>query len=347
MLSELEEISKMAIYPHIIEFPEQMEFALNSKVGNLPRASKVCICGIGASSIAGDIMTDYADGFSDVPIPVIRGIELPKWVDRDTLIIVISYSGNTKETLYLYDLALRRGCKIICITSGGDLMKKCISDGNALVKVPLRTSSRGSLGYLLGFLAVIFEETGICAGRTELLEMVDGLKRFRDGLMREDSLRTLSVARAVHDKIPVIYGLVNIRSSIIRWKTQINENSKMIAFCGMLPEFNHNEIIGWTEDGGAKNFAPIVLYDEDASDLMKVVMDSTIEIFRDHGLDPFVLRLTGSNNMEKNLKFIMTGDFVSLYLAYFRGVDPCSINAVNRVKEHVGQSEENRARHQT
>jgi len=343
LVSELEEISKMTIYPQIMEFPEQIEFALKTKIGNLPKASKVCICGIGASSIAGDIMTDYADGFSNLPIPVVRSMELPKWVDDDTLVIVISYSGNTRETLHMYDLAMNRRSKIICITSGGELTDKCTADKNVLVKVPLKTSSRGSLGYLLGSLAVIFEEMGICNGRTELYNMLDGLKDFRNSLMKDDKNKALAIAKTVQDRIPVIYGLVNIRSSTIRWKTQINENSKMIAFCGMLPEFNHNEIIGWTEDGGAENFLPIVLYDEAASDLMKVIMDSTIEIFRECGFDPFILRLKCESNMEKNLKFIMTGDFVSLFLAYFRGVDPCSIQTVTKVKEHVDLSEENRA----
>ena len=346
MVSELEEISKMTIYPQITEFPEQIEFALKSRIGNLPKTSKVCICGIGASSMAGDIMTDYADSFSNIPIPVIRSMELPKWVDDDTLVIVISYSGNTRETLHLYDLATERRSKIVCITSGGELTNKCIADGNILVNVPLKTSSRGSLGYLLGFLAVIFEEMGICNGRTELYGMLDGLKEFRDSLMKDDKNKALTIAETVQNRIPVIYGLVNLRSSTIRWKTQINENSKMIAFCGMLPEFNHNEIIGWTGDDGAENFLPIILYDESASDLMKIIMDSTIEIFRECELEPFVLPIKCKGNMEKNLKFIMTGDFVSLYLAYFRGVDPCSIHTVTKVKEHVDLSEENRANKQ-
>ena len=235
MNSELSKISKTTIYRHITGFPEQIDFALNVNIGRLPKVSKVCICGMGASGMAGDIMTDFADGFSEIPIPVIRGIELPKWVDADTLVIVITYSGNTKEVLCLYDRAAAIGCKIVCITSGGELLRRCVINNNTLVKVPLRTSSRGSLGYILGFLASVFEEAGICNSKEELQRMISSLKDFRDGLLEDENNIAASISASLEGKIPVVYALTNMRSSAVRWKTQINENSKMIAFCGIVP----------------------------------------------------------------------------------------------------------------
>lgn len=339
LVEEHKEISKMTIYKHIAGFPEQIEFALNADVGTLPRSSKVCICGMGASSLAGDIMSDYADGSSDVPIPVIRGIDLPRWVDHDTLVIAVSYSGNTKETLCLYDQAVSRGCSVICITSGGELMEKCAADDNTIIRLPSKSVSRGSLGYLIGYLAAIFEDMDICKGKTELSGMLDALKDFRDGLVTNEDESALNIAKIIGDRIPAIYGLMNMHSAAVRWKTQINENAKMMSFCGTLPEFNHNEIIGWTGDDGARNFVPVVLYDENASDTMRVVTDTTIDMFRERGLDVVRYPISGRNNMEKNLKCIMLGDIVSLYLAYFRGADPCSASTSERVKEHVDNSE--------
>lgn len=339
MVDELKKISKMAIYRHIVGFPEQIEFSLNVSLGRLPKVSKVCVCGIGASSIAGDIMSDFADSSSEMPIPVIRGIELPMWIDSDSLVIVISYSGNTKETLCLYERAVERGCNIICITAGGELLKRCIENENILLKVPMKASSRGSLGYYLGFLAVIFEQMGICPSRTELMGMIEQLKELRDSLMKKKDNPALSIARSISNRVPVVYGLANMRSAAIRWKTQINENSKMIAFCGTIPEFNHNEILGWTEDSTSKNFIPVMLYDEGATEMMKIVTDTTMSMLRDKGLEVNEYRVNGKNSLEKNLKCIMVGDFVSLFLAYMGNVDPCSISAISQVKQRVDSAD--------
>ena len=335
---ELNKISKTAIYRHTMGFPEQIEFALNVNIGKLPKVSKVCICGMGASGMAGDIMTDFADGFSDIPIPVIRGIELPKWVDSDTLVIVITYSGDTKEVLCLYDRAAAIGCRIVCITSGGELLRRCVTNNDTLIKVPLKTSSRGSLGYILGFLASVFEEAGICNSKEELQRMIPSLKGFRDELLEDTNSTAASISSSLEGKIPVIYGLTNMRSSAIRWKTQINENSKMIAFCGIVPEFNHNEIVGWTEDSTSNNFVPVFLYDEDASEMMRIVVDTTIKMLVEKGIDVKVFKVHG-NNMEKNLKCIILGDLVSLYLANSGNVDPCSVAAVSKVRERISDSE--------
>ena len=305
------------------DMPEQIEAALNIPIEGIKKRPKVCICGMGASAMAGEIMSDFADASSDVPISVVRGVELPKWVDGDTAVIAISYSGNTPETLRLYDQAASRGCDIICITSGGDLMERAAANNNILIRMPPGLIPRNALGYMLGSTASVFEVMGICASRTELKSLLPSLRSFRNNITKdENNNQALDIARAIFGKIPVIYSLVNLRAAAIRWKMQINENSRTIAFCGTIPEFNHNEIVGWTEDNASDEFIPIILCDDDSMDVLKYMTETLAGVLESNGVQPYEFKVKGSNDLEKNLVSIILGDIVSIYLARLKGVYP-------------------------
>ena len=327
------------MYKQVNGLPEQIEEALNSVLPPLPLSRSVCICGMGASALAGDVASDYADSFAGLPITVVRGIELPGWVGRETAVILLSYSGNTKEVLIAYDEARSRGCLMICITAGGELMRRCINDKNTLIHMPGGLQSRGAFGYLLGYLSKVLEEMGICDAATALGKILPELKEHRDSLISEDDTQVEDIAQALLHKIPVIYSLANMRSSAIRWKTQINENSKFISFCGSLPEFNHNEIVGWTSDKKNKMFVQVILYDDDASNVLRCMTDTSIGILEDKSLELISYHVTGSCNLEKNLKCIILGDFVSLQLAYLRRTDPVADIPVSEANDLVNIDE--------
>ena len=309
------------------DIPEQIDEALKVPLNDMPRRSKVCICGIGASAVAGEIMSDFADTSSDIPIPVVRGMDLPKWADGDTVTILMSYGGNTPEILSLYDQAKLRGCGIICITSGGGLMEMALADGNTLIKMPSGLMPRRALGYMLGFTASVLEEMGVCASRTELNSMLPSLISFRDSVIAdEENNEAYTIAKAIDGRTPVIYSLVNLRSAAIRWKMQINENPRMIAFYGTIPEFNHNEIIGWTESQAADEFIPIILRDEDSTEVLNCIMETLSGVLDSSGIKPYEFVAKGSSDLEKNLVAIIMGDIVSIYLAYLKDIYPGKID---------------------
>jgi glucose/mannose-6-phosphate isomerase len=323
------------MYKQMSDLPEQIEEALDSSLPPLPSSESICICGMGASALAGEVVSDYADGSSGSPVDVLRGIELPGWVGSGTAVIFVSYSGNTKEVLAAYDEARSRGCPVICITVGGELMHRCVLHRNTLVKMPGGLQSRSAFGYLLGYLSMVLEKMEICNAATALRGLLPALKRHRDDLISENNTLVEDIAEALLHKIPVIYSLGNMRSAAIRWKTQINENSKFMSFCGSLPEFNHNEIVGWTSDSMNKMFMPVILYDDDASEIMKCMTDTSIGILEDTDLELVSYHVGGSCNLEKNLKCIMLGDFVSLQLAHLRETDPVADAPVEEVNSSV------------
>lgn len=115
-------------------FVDDLKDAVNKRIKISADFDKICICGMGGSAIGGDIIKDMVDDKSAVPIFVVKFMDIPHWVNEKTLVIVCSYSGNTRETLSMYDQAMTRNCKVIVITTGGKLMEKCQADGNYMIK---------------------------------------------------------------------------------------------------------------------------------------------------------------------------------------------------------------------
>ncbi|MDR0334579.1 MAG: bifunctional phosphoglucose/phosphomannose isomerase [Methanomassiliicoccaceae archaeon] len=321
-----EERTRAKVFTDPADMPEQIESALNMPLMNIAKKPKVCICGMGASAMAGEIMSDFADASSDVPISVVRGAELPRWVDEHTAVIAISYSGNTPETLRLYDQAASRGCDIICITSGGELMERAAGNDNPLITMPSGLIPRNALGYMLGLTASVFEEMGICASRSELRSLLPSLREFRDDILKDETNnKAVAIACRILGKIPVIYSLVNLRAAAIRWKMQISENSRTIAFCGTIPEFSHNEIVGWADDYSSDEFILIMLIDDDPIDVLRCMTETLSSVLVKNGIKPYEFKVKGINDLEKNLRAIILGDLVSIYLAKLKGVYPGEI----------------------
>lgn len=323
---------------HLRNLPEQFEEALSMDIPKIPKKAKICVCGLGNSATAGDIVSDYANNYSKNPVVVVRNMEIPKWVGSDTAVILVSYSGSTREVRHIYRMAKKRKCTIVCVTSGGALMELCEQEKDILIRLPGGMPPRCAMGYLVGAIGLIFEKMGICEFRTHAEEILPNLMSLRDSLETDENAAT-KMADRIDNKIPVIYSLSNMRPVSLRWKSQINENSKMIAFCGTIPGFNHNEIIGWTEDHLSGHFLPIVIYDEGASELIRCMTDTTLGVLTDSGLDICVYRVSGSSGFEKSLKCVMIGDYVSLRLADRRQVDSESDTAVSTVLETAVEEE--------
>jgi glucose/mannose-6-phosphate isomerase len=167
---------------------------------------------------------------------------------------------------------------------------------------------------------------GICASRTELRTLIPSLKVFRDSIVKNgDKNLAITIANAIMGRIPVIYSMVNLRAAAIRWKMQISENSRTLAFCCTIPEFSHNEIVGWMEDYASDEFISIILEDDDPIEMLKCMTETLSSVLESNGIKLYTFKVKGSNDLEKNLKAIMLGDFVSHYLAHLKGVCPCEI----------------------
>jgi glucose/mannose-6-phosphate isomerase len=342
----LETFDKGRMLDSIVSMPKQIEEAVKSKLSLGREVESVCICGMGGSAIGGDILADYAARSGEMPLVVVRGIELPRFVGKSTLAIMISYSGETWETLELFDGAVKRGAQVVSVTSGGELGRRSKKKKVPLLLVPTGQQPRAALGYLMGASAVALSAASVAPAVRDLRASLGTLNSFKDGLLPSiplESNQAKKIANRLNHKIPVVYAPRNIRSVALRWQTQINENAKMMAFSGEYPEMNHNHMVGWAEDASENELLPVFLIDPMAKDLSKKI-GVTAKLIKERKTDPVSVKLAGRTILETSLTGILLGDFVSYYLAALKGIDPSPVASIAELKKRMTKSNPTQAK---
>lgn len=318
----------------IYNFVDNLKTAIDVPFKIKADFNRIMICGMGGSAIGGDIIRDCVIKESRYPITVQRFPELPKWVDSRTFIIISSYSGNTSETLSMYHQAVEKDCPIVIMTSGGELERLGTERGDKIIKMESGFQPRSALGLNLGYLAAIMDATCGTNCVVEMKKMLPSLYKLRDRLSGDKS-EAWKIAQEINGRIPVIYSTAGIYASAIRWKSQINENSKMMAFAGSVPEFNHNEIAGWSEGELRDRCIPLFLYESSAHRTIRKMADASMVALRNYGQDVKVVRIRGKTTLQRTLRAVMIGDYVSLYLAHLQGVDPMDIKSIIEFKSRL------------
>ncbi len=337
--SALASLDPSGMLRQMIDLPVQLAFSLSSEVQIDQRPRKICLCGLGGSAMGADVLSDHLERTSTVFSTVVRDVQLPNWVDESTLVILISYSGNTRETLAMHEQARHRNATIAAITSGGKLMQLCQGCNEKLVKVPGGLQPRAALGHLLGAAATVVEAADISTVASELRSLLPAIRNEVKACSPETS-RSANPAKLIAEqldgKMPFIYSSRNMRTAARRWQTQINENSKMLCLSGELPEADHNQIVGWLDGPRDQRNVPVFLRAGSDHDMMADIMGATISIFEDFKLDPVIVDLEGPTALENVMRGMIIGDFVSYYLAMLRGVDPFPVSSITELKKRLG-----------
>jgi glucose/mannose-6-phosphate isomerase len=304
--------------------------------------SSLALCGMGSSSVAGDVIRAlYADRLR-VPAVVVRGSELPRFCGRGTLVLVCSYSGDTAEALACFEQAVERGCPVLTVTSGGQLASRGGDLGLASVTIPTGFMPRASLGYTaLGALGLL-EAAGLLEPLAdEVAESIAGLGSI--AATCAPSIPTTvnpakRLASSIGDRVPVLWGSEGLGSvAAMRWKTQLNENAKVPAWASSLPELDHNEVVGWSERAGGRFFVVALRHEGEPPDVAARFPPS-MDIARESGAGVEELWASGASPLSRFLSLAMTGDFVSIYLGIARGFDPTPIDAIARLKRALAEA---------
>lgn len=337
-LEGMRSLDKSSMLQQIIGLPDHLSSALGGSVKLEAIPDGVVVCGMGGSAVGGDILADYAVSSAKIPMVVVRGVELPLWAGKKSLMVMVSYSGNTWEVLDLYHSAKERDCKMAAVTSGGKLAELCQDDQVPVVKVPSGLQPRAALGYLMGAEAVVLGAAGMSKIKKDLavaqLAMADLRENLSPGVPTDVNMAK-KTALKINGKVPVIYAPRNLRTVAYRWQTQINENSKMMAFSGEFPEMNHNQIVGWTEGQVSKDLLPVFLKPATSKGNMGEKIDVAMQLIREAKVQPLAVELSGRTSIESALMGIMLGDFVSYYLAMLKGVDPTPVASIEELKRRM------------
>ena len=344
-LERMEKIDKSKMRELLLEFPLQCQKAvklgedLAIPEGFSQEVTKVVVCGLGGSAIGGDILKTLLSEKLELPIWVNRSYTLPRMVDKKTLVFIVSYSGNTEETLSAYKETIKRESLAISICSGGKLRELSKKDKIPCLVVPPGMPPRTTVGYLfISMLKILERLRGIDEGDYDELFRV--LSEIRDRFAPEAPLSknsAKSLSQELAGKIPLIYGVEGLTDvAAHRLKTQFNENSKILAFWDVFPELNHNEIVPWEDEGKTDfgQFYPIFIRDKEEGKRIKKRIEITQSIMREKTKYTEIWT-EGKNPLTRVLSAIYIGDWLSFYLAILQGVDPTPVKMIDLLKKEL------------
>jgi glucose/mannose-6-phosphate isomerase len=294
------------------------------------------VCGMGGSAIGGDLAAAAVGLRASAPITTIRGYDLPAWVGPETLVLCASYSGNTEETLHCFEAAAAAGAPRVAVTTGGKLAEAARAAGDVpVVGVPSGMQPRAAVVYMTVISLQCAELAGAAPHlRSEIQEAaaLAGELGQKWGPDVEDS-QAKAIAHALEGRIPVVYGGRTSTAPARRWRSQLNENAKVPAFYGDLPEAHHNEVVGWHHGGG--DLFGIVLETKEEHERMALRFDVTAEVMGAAGFEALRVEAVGESPTAQVMSLVLLGDLVSVYLAVLRGIDPTPVDEIEGLKARL------------
>lgn len=334
---------------HIHAMPDHIESTW-ARAQTLPlpntfaQIDKMVICGMGGSAIGGELAAAAIADQCRVPIAVSRGYDLPAYATGEgTLVVACSHSGNTEETLAAFALAEARGVQRMAICTGGALRDRAQRAGVVTWTYDYAAQPRAALGFSLALLLALMSRLGLARDLGNDVAEAAAIMRVMTDSLRPETPAVQNPAKqlagALLGYIPVVYGAGIMASVARRWKTQFNENSKAWAHFEVMPELNHNAVVGLTLPAGLKDKVRVVML-RSAFDSPRVAQrfEETAKLYQQPGVEIGVetVRAQGQSRLAQMLSALRLGDYVSFYLAMAGGVDPTPIGPIALLKEKLG-----------
>jgi len=339
-----------------LAFYENLKKAIrNVKAFNLPERVKighhiihyadvdhVVFAGMGGSAIAGDVVKDWAEGDAKVSMETVRSYHLPAYVDPDTLVFLISYSGNTEETLSCMLEAAKKGCKMICISSDGAMQRVAQALDLPLIGLPRMAAARVSFPYLFApipYLLAKLKILSIDKVEKEMLEATDMVGKLTQEYAIEAPYEKNFAKKAalqIYRTVPVIYSYSQYRSVGLRFKTQVNENCKLPARCDVFPELDHNEIMGWEASKQIiEHYTLVLLRGPEELREVKTRIEILKEKFFNKARSVIEINAQGETALARIFYLLFTVDMISLYLSVLHRRDPVASRTFQILKNEV------------
>jgi glucose/mannose-6-phosphate isomerase len=332
---------------HIHNFPQLCRQARQIAAGiDLPagyrKVKKVLILGMGGSAIGGDLVASLATAESEVSVQVCREYVLPRFVDENTLVIASSYSGLTEETLSAFEQAIETPALKLAITTGGRLKSLCDSLKIPVITFDYRTSPRAALPFSFFILQGLLQYLGFLPARQsdmdETLAVLEDLNQKNLETCPLSSNSAKSLAQTLYGRLPVIYGAGITAEVAHRWKTQINENSKITCFYEIFSELNHNAVVGYRFPEELLSHTCVVMLDSDLlHKRIRLRYEITRTLLDKANISYQILQGYGHSALAQMMSLILFGDYVSYYLAILNQADPTEVKAIDFLKNSLAQ----------
>lgn len=346
-LEAIRQIDPAGMYDLIKNFPLQVAEAITigktARVGlNVRGIEQIVLCGLGGSAIGGDLLRSYLADELTIPFIVHRGYTLPKYVGRKTLVIISSYSGNTEETNACHKEAMRRKARIVCISSGGLVEAMARKAKQPHIKVPGGPSPRAALGYSFFPLLIMLSRLKLIKAKNrDIQETLTLLKRKSEEYSDPTSATNyaLQLARQLQGRIGIIYSASERFDAVnTRWRGQIAENAKSLAFGHVLPEMNHNELVGWNVlREQMAELQVLFLRDRNDHKRVQIRMEITKRIINEHTARITEVWSEGTTLLARMFSLVYLGDWVSFHLAILNKVDPMPVHVIDYLKSELSK----------
>ena len=324
----------------VMGLPDQIvsgaKAACAARIGRTGGFDSVAVAGMGGSGIGARIVQGLLLDECQVPVYAYNDYDLPATMSAKTLFVAVSYSGNTEETLSAYAQARKRGCRIIAITSGGELGRSAAKAGHVVITVPAGMPPRAALGHLFATLLVSLERSGVCESHQRGLEEAVRLMRRR---RRSWLARAGTIAKHIDGRLPIVYSTSRMLDAVAdRWRCQFNENAGVLCHTNSFPEHNHNEIVGMGRPKHpGRNVVVIVLLDRETHRRTRYRLESVLDITGETYYLAMRLESEGRSRLARVFSLVMLGDLVSVELAKLEGKDAMEVERIDELKRRMAQ----------
>ena len=314
----------------------QHSIELNNNTTLIPsnkEFNNVLICGLGGSGIGATIITQVVADNAKQPILVNKDYKIPQFVDEKTLVIACSYSGNTEETLEMITQAEQKNATIACVTSGGKLAALAIEKIYNHILIPGGHPPRAAFGLAFPSLFKLLDYYGIINS--------DYSNEFNKAIELIDENESLILVEAgaitekLYKKTPVIYAESSYEGVAVRFRQQINENAKMLCWHHVIPEMNHNELVGWANKN--EDLAVVIFRNEDDYYRNKKRIEVNKTVFEKYTSTVIEIHSKGNSKLERALYLIHLGDWISYLLAEKNGVDVVEVDVITHLKNELSK----------
>lgn len=339
---------KSGMLGHIRGLPQQCRLAWQQGLSlKLPKTysavRRIVVLGMGGSAIGADLAAAVLSHEVGIPLTVQRSYGLPFPVDDKTLVVASSYSGNTEETLSGFEQALGASTKVVAFTTGGRLGEMAQDRRIPLFLFTGQGPPRASLGFSFVGLLGMLNKLGLIQDKAsqigEMLDVMERLCQKWHSTVPQAQNLAKQLAVSLQGKLPVIYGSDFLVPVALRWKTQVNENSKAWAFYRPLPELDHNDVVGYQFPA---ELAPSLFIMMLRSPLLHqrnlLRYDVTGELLERAGISHQTVSGEGQGLLSQMMSLVLLGDYVSYYLALLYGADPTPVPTIDYLKQRLAET---------
>jgi len=319
-------------------FPDNIKEAIQiAEATDLKRPqneiNSIVMCGLGGSGIGAKMVANWLMDEIKIPVTLVNDYTIPAFVDKNTLVVGSSYSGNTEETTMAIAEAKLRGSHIICICSGGKLKTFCQENEYDCIIVLVRNPPRSALAYSVIQLLHIFAELGFVSHEHKSSMLKGGELIVNE----KESIHKLAQEMASHlfNKVGIYYAEAKYEGVIVRARQQFNENSKYLGWHHVIPEMNHNELVGWT--GGDERFAPIFFNTGDLHPRNYRRFEISQEAVEKKCGKVLLVHAKGGSFIERSIYLINIVDWASYYLCEMNGADIIDIEIIDYLKGELSK----------